>query len=96
MCVCVCVCVCVRECVCVFVCVCVHACVGVCVCILKSGHLENKLTLKRPIFQKLSFCIKDTGSRNQVIHELRPSKSRKSTKFRIAWVEAERRVYVEI
>ena len=65
-CVCVSVCVCVRacgsmclrECVCVCVCVCMCVCMCVYVCVsscLEQTLWEKMLTLRRPIFQKLSF-----------------------------------------
>ena len=98
----VCVCVCVREYVCVHVCehvrvhVCEHVCVCMCVSACESSWLEQTLwkklltwlTLRRPIFQKQSFRILETGSsgsRNQGIEESRLSKSEIRSKFKKCW-----------
>ena len=100
-CVCVCVCLCVYVCVCVCLCVCVRVCVCVCMCVHVCLYpvsyqtpWKELLTLRRSIFRKSYFRIEGTGSRNQGIVESRTSK--KGPNWRIAWVEAERRVYVVI
>ena len=71
-----------------------HVCVHVCVYPQVSNrHLEAKiLTLRRPIFQKLSFW--GPGIRAFKNHEHPRVKNGPNRK--IAWFEAERRVYGEL
>ena len=87
--------VCVRVC----VCVCVHVCVHVCVCILKS---RTDTWSKNTDFEETDFPETKSLKRyrvragNQGIQNHEHPRVQNGLNSKIAWVEAERRVYGEL